>query len=129
MHGWKELAWDVAKVKDGLSADERRGLVIHTENYGEAGAIDFFGPALGLPRATSGHNGYFLWGPGAEGADVVIAVGLSERRLRELFEDVTLARTSDHPLAMPHQRHTELHVCRRPVRPWPVLWPSLGHYR
>lgn len=31
-------------------------------NYGEAGAIDRYGPKLGLPRAYSGHNGYWCFG-------------------------------------------------------------------
>lgn len=129
MHGWRELAAAVAHVRDGLSEHERRELVIVTENYGEAGAIDFFGPALGLPRATSGHNGYYLWGPGDRRGEVVIAVGLTAQRLREMFAEVTLAGTADHPLAMPHQRNTELFVCRRPVETWPELWPRFKRYR
>jgi hypothetical protein len=129
MHGWPELAGAVARVHSELSDDDRRELVIYAENYGEAGAIDFFGPALGLPRASSGHNGYFLWGPGSASGQVVITIGESEKRLRTLFDDVHLAATSDHPYAMPHQRHTEIFVCRRPRKPWRELWPALKRYR
>jgi hypothetical protein len=49
--GWPELVRSVARVYQGLPASQRETAVIFTENYGEAGSIDRFGPAYGLPRA------------------------------------------------------------------------------
>lgn len=79
------------------------------------------------PADASG--GYFLWGPGTTSGQVVIAIGESEARLRSMFDEVSLAATSDHQYAMPHERHTEIFVCRAPKRPWRELWPTLKHYR
>ena len=47
-----------------LPPEDRSRACVFGRNYGEAGAIDFFGARDGLPRAVSGHNSYYLWGPG-----------------------------------------------------------------
>ena len=82
--GWPQLVGQVAAAYRSLPA----GTAILTGNYGEAGAIDRYGPALGLPRALSGHNAYGVWGP-PPNADPALAVGIdpallhrSCRRLR-----------------------------------------------
>ncbi|HSR58014.1 MAG TPA: glycosyltransferase family 39 protein, partial [Candidatus Binataceae bacterium] len=59
--GWPEMAAAVAQVYDGLPADVRARTAIFGSNYGEAGAIDFYGPKLGLPHAISGHDNYWYW--------------------------------------------------------------------
>src|ERR1044071_1559708 len=61
--GWEEMVQSVARVYTSLPPDEQKRAAIFCQNYGEAGAIDFFGPKYGLPPALSGHQNYFLWGP------------------------------------------------------------------
>src|SRR5205085_6289410 len=60
--GWDEMAAIVARVYNSLPPDVRAKTAIFGQNYGQAGAIDFFGPKYGLPKAISGHQSYFLWG-------------------------------------------------------------------
>ena len=60
--GWEEMVGSVARVYHHLPPEEQQRAAIFCQNYGEAGAIDFFGPKLGLPAAISGHQNYFLWG-------------------------------------------------------------------
>ena len=57
-----------------------RSARIFTYNYGQAGAIDFFGPRYGLPPAISPHNNYWLWGPRGATGEVLIIVGGEPRR-------------------------------------------------
>jgi hypothetical protein len=57
--GWEEMVRDVARVYNGLPAEERAKAAIFGQNYGQAAAIDFFGPKYGLPPALSGHQNYF----------------------------------------------------------------------
>ncbi len=64
--GWPELARDVASIYRSLPPEERARTGIFTGNYGEAGAINLFGPALGLPRAWSRHQNHWFWGPPPE---------------------------------------------------------------
>ena len=51
--GWPDFARTVADVYRDLPPEA----VILTGDYGEAGAIDRYGPALGLPQAYSGQRG------------------------------------------------------------------------
>ena len=72
----------------GLPPGERAETGIWAGNYGEAGAIEYFGPAYGLPPAVSGHNQYGFWGPGGNSNEVVVAIGYSDGFLRQFFDDV-----------------------------------------
>ena len=107
----------VARVYEGLSPAERARCAIFCDNYGEAGAIHVFGPAYGLPRAISGHNSYYLWGPGEASGEVVIAVGLPVEELQQFFDDIEVADRISHPYAMPYENDLPVHICRGPKVP------------
>jgi hypothetical protein len=47
--GWQELVDAVAKTRDSLPVQERATAGILTGNYGEAGAIDLYGPPTVYP--------------------------------------------------------------------------------
>ncbi len=61
--GWPEMVNEVAAIYDALPPEERAETGIWAGNYGEAGAINLFGPKLGLPRAYSRHQNHWYWGP------------------------------------------------------------------
>ena len=61
--GWEPMVREVARIYNSLPPEERTRTAIFANNYGEAGAIDYFGPKYGLPRAISNHQTYWLWGP------------------------------------------------------------------
>lgn len=61
--GWPEMVSDVAAIYNSLPPDERAKTGIWAGNYGEAGAINEFGPRYGLPRAWSRHQNHWYWGP------------------------------------------------------------------
>lgn len=64
--GWPELVAQVAQIYNSLPPEERAKTGILAGNYGEAGAIDLFGPKYGLPHAYSRHQTYWYWGPPTE---------------------------------------------------------------
>lgn len=118
--GWPELTQTVADVRQGLP-DGR--VVILTRNYGEAGAIDRYGPALGLPRAYSGHNAYGDWGPPPDGSAPVIAVG---RNLAPHLRDCRVAaRITNRAGVDNDEQGAPVMVCGGPRRPWSREWPAL----
>jgi Dolichyl-phosphate-mannose-protein mannosyltransferase len=124
--GWRAFARTVADVYRKLPA--RQGAVIFTSNYGEAGAIDHFGPALGLPQAYSGHNAFGDWGPPPNGSAPVIAIGLGEAETAADFLDCKLAARIDNGLGIDNdEQGTGVYVCASPRRPWSAEWPSLKH--
>jgi len=64
--GWPQLVREVAGIYNSLPAAEREKTGIFPGNYGEAGAINLWGPQYGLPRAYSRHQNYWYWGPPAQ---------------------------------------------------------------
>jgi hypothetical protein len=128
MHGWPELARTVAAVAAKLPPEERERARVFGQNYGEAGAIDWFGPGLGLPPALSAHNSYFLWGPGDWTGEVLIVIDDERERLLELFEEVERAGTTDCTDCMPYEDDLPIWICRRLRIPVRELWPRIRHY-
>jgi hypothetical protein len=129
MHGWQALAEQVGHVRDGLPQDEKAAVCVFGQNYGEAGAIDRFGPSLGLPRAVSGHNAYWMWGPPPGCQDATwIVIGDDRETLETIFESVTLAARFDCDLCMPYEDDNPIWVCRRLKMPLEALWPQVKKY-
>ncbi len=123
MFGWDTLAATVANVYRSLPASERSDCAVLGGNYGESGAIDFYGPALGLPKAIGGHNSYFYWGPRGYSGSCVILFGERSNEFITFFRDVRVAAVAESPHAMPNERHIVIYVCRNPKEPLAALWP------
>jgi len=106
-------------------AAERERCAIFGNEYGQAGAIDFYGPALGLPKAISGHLTYWYWGPRGYSGDVMIVLGGRRKVLEREFEDVRAVAEIGQEYAMA-QEHFTLFVCRKP-KGWTLAsaWPRL----
>ena len=126
-HGWPELEAAVARVYRALPADEQARASLYGRNYGEAGALDFFGAEDGLPAATSGHNSYYTWG--APRGDVVILVGgRPENYSNDFVSVVEAARLPPNPWVMPYEDELPIYVGRGLKRPMAEIWPGARHY-
>jgi hypothetical protein len=128
MFGWPEQVAVVASVYNGLTPGDRERCAILAANYGEAGAIDYFGTAHRLPRAISPHNNYYLWGPRGYSGDVVIAVGMGLQDLQPLFGEIRQAGMISNPYAIPGESNLPVYVCRRPRMPLLQAWPRLKFF-
>jgi hypothetical protein len=108
MFGWEKMVADVAKVYQTLTPEEQAECIIFVRNYGEAGAIDFFGKQYGLPGAICAHNNYWLWGPGQRTGRIAIIFGsrrtLDDNRsdLCRSYKHVELAATTNAMYCMPY---------------------------
>jgi Dolichyl-phosphate-mannose-protein mannosyltransferase len=123
MFGWENMATQIANVYRELPQSEQADCAILPGNYGEAGAIDHFGPALGLPAAISGHNSYYFWGPRAYTGSCVILFGERADELKDLFGDAQLVGTITDPHAVVAERNVHVYICRKPRAPLAELWP------
>jgi 4-amino-4-deoxy-L-arabinose transferase-like glycosyltransferase len=123
MFGWQNMADTVGQVYHGLPVSDRADCAILGGNYGETGAIDYYGPALGLPKAIGGHNSYFYWGPRGYSGECVIVFGEQSAEFVKLFGEVRQAATITSPHAMPNEQSVPVYVCRKPRAPLAVLWP------
>jgi hypothetical protein len=112
MFGWPELADAVATAYGRLDAGERSRCAILCGNYGEAGAVDFFGPARGLPKAISGHNSYWLWGTRGASGDLVIVLGRKRDDLEKAYRDVVLGSVARNAYSMPYESDLPIWICR-----------------
>lgn len=126
--GWKDMTATVAGVYDGLSEDQRGKACILTGNYGEAGAIDFFGPQRGLPGAISGHNSYYVWGPEDCTGEVVVSIGVPRDILKEEFGKIQQRATVRCEYCMPDENGLPVYLNREPKMPLSEGWNLFKHY-
>ena len=127
MFGWEEQVKAVAGVYAKFSAEDKAQTTILAYNYGEAGAIDYFGGSYGLPKAVSGHNQYGLWGPRKDAAQVVIAIGFPEEFLEHFFWEVSAAAHVNPKYALPEERNLTVFVCRDPKMRLGEAWQQLRY--
>jgi hypothetical protein len=120
------MAETVANVYHALSPDDQRRCAIFANDYGEAGAIDFYGPRLGLPKAISGHLTYWYWGPRGYTGECMIVLGDTRAGAERWFSEVEPVAEVGNPYAMA-QEHFTVFLCRKPRRfatlqqAWPLL--------
>jgi hypothetical protein len=125
--GWKEMTQVVARAYNALPPDVRARTGIYGQNYGQAGAIDFFGPKYGLPPAISGHQNYFLWGPRGYTGESLIVIGDRRDRLEQKFASVEKVGRAEHPYSMPYE-HIDIWYCRGLKQPLAQIWPKLKNW-
>lgn len=126
--GWPELADQVARVVADLPPDERASVVLLAQTYGEAGALDRFGPSRGLPRAHSGHNGYADFGRPTDEAATVVAVRHRPERLARLFDRCEVVDHVDNGLDVDNEvQGTPITVCRGLRGSWADAWEELRY--
>jgi len=125
--GWPAFAATVGRVWNALPESERSAAVVYTSNYGEAGAIDRYGSAYGIPRAYSGHNGFWRFGRPPDGARPIIVVGYHRpETLRGDFSDCVLSARVDNGVELDNEEQGgPIWTCATTTEPWSRLWPRL----
>jgi len=128
--GWPELVNTVAQVYYALPVDERAKTGILTGNYGEAGAINLYGPSQGLPVAISVVNSYWLRGYGDPPPEKVIVLGLSRKMLERHFEscDAVATVTNSYRITNEETEHKDVFLCRNLREPWPEFWKQVRSF-
>ena len=129
--GWPQLVTDVADAWNRIPAAERSRAVILTSNYGQAGALDRYGPGHGLPAPYSGHMSFADWGPPPDSADgpVLLVHQAGGAALERAFTGCREVGRVDNGLDLDNEEQGSLIVlCSSPSRPWSTLWPSLRQF-
>jgi hypothetical protein len=125
--GWKEMVQQVARAYNSLPPQERARAGIFANSWGQAVAIDFYGPRYGLPHAISAHNNYWLWGPGRFDGSILFILGSNGNGDRDHFESVEPAGNVDNKYSRRDEHYT-LWLCRGLKGNLKDLWPSLKHF-
>lgn len=129
--GWQQQVDLVNRAFHTLTPEEQQHACVFTNDYGEAGAIDFFNRTerLGLPPAMSGQNSYWSWGTHGCDPNVAVAVvGDSQQELEDKYEHVTLTGRSDTPYAMPFERRRGIWILRGRRPNAPFRWEDERYY-
>lgn len=132
--GWEELVAQVADVYEALPPEERERAIIGAPSYGQAGAIERFGPRYGLPPVIAGHNTYHAWSRelAPRLADsVVIAVGWNPEDLSQSFGDVRQVAIYTCEYCMGWRNDMPIYVARKPklsASEFEEAWELVKHY-
>ena len=132
MVGWPDMAAQVAKIYATILEDEKPRTVILAGNYGEAGALDLYGPEYGLPRVISGGNSLWARGYGDPAPETVIVVGFDRPYAGSFFKTCDAAGFVKNRYGVKNEEttwHTGLYVCRQPRRPWAEMWPEMQWFQ
>jgi hypothetical protein len=128
MVGWPELVATVAAVYRSLPPEERATTRVLAANYGEAGAVDWFGPRLGLPPAISGHDTYWFWRPRHQTAGPLITIGYQTNQLRSLCTDLRQVGTVINDAGATNEElGGKLYLCRG-LRATLDSWPAFRRF-
>jgi hypothetical protein len=128
--GWPELVAQVSAVYHALPEPERARTAIFAGNYGEAGAIDLYGPAHGLPRAIGTVNSYWDLGYGDPAPTTVIVLGADAEGIARAPAECTLAARVRIPHGVENEEsgRPDIYLCRRLRMDFAKEWPRMRSF-
>jgi hypothetical protein len=127
MFGWDEMARETARAYFSLPAEIRSKTAIAGDDYGETAAIDFFGPKYGLPNAISGHQTYWLWGPGHYTGESILLLREDPEHARDICGSVDVVGHV-YQIYSREDEHFDIYWCH-PLK-WSLqeIWPRAKHF-
>ena len=125
MMGWEEQAKAMAQAYLALTAEQREEVVIGASNYGRAGALDYYGPGLGLPPVVSSAGSFWFFGPGTKPGNVALIIEDDDHALKQVWEEVLPVAHIHSEWSVGEERDTNIFLCLRPRTTLQELWPSL----
>lgn len=123
--GWQDLVDRIADIRNSLPLGERNQAGILAGNVGEGGAVDLYGPALGLPPALGLANSFWLRGYGDHPPDTLIVVGLPPKFVHANFNTCESEGMISNRLGVANEEtkfDRYLWVCRGLKESWPLFW-------
>lgn len=126
--GWPEMAKTIANVYGDLSEEDQAKACILTGNYGEAGAVYFFGKEYGLPDPVSGHGWHYYEGTKDNTSDVVISIGISKEYLQARFGEVVQAAVFKCKYCMPYENNQPIYISRVPRKSLREILEEIKHF-
>jgi hypothetical protein len=89
MTGWRELADYAGQAYGRLSKEEQKKCTVYVEsNYGDAGAINYYGKKYNLPDAITFLESYVIWSPDTIPEGPLIYINREAGDIKKLFNNV-----------------------------------------
>ena len=103
MLGWKEMAQKMARAYHTLDSNEKKKTLVFCDNYGQAGAVNYYGPQFGLPEAFSDNASFLYWMPQHPDFDNIVLLTDDQQEMQHAFiknfRSALLADSVTHPFA------------------------------
>jgi 4-amino-4-deoxy-L-arabinose transferase-like glycosyltransferase len=129
--GWQELTEHVAAVYNSLPETERVRTGILAGNYGEGGALNLYGPAMGLPHAMAGTNSFWYRGYDPREPQTVILVGIEMDEAEANFESCSVVAKNTNRFGVENEEsrdHPDIYLCRGLKGTWAAFWKKFRRY-
>jgi Dolichyl-phosphate-mannose-protein mannosyltransferase len=85
MLGWEEMAQKAGVAYRSLDTNERKNTLVFCDNYGEAGALNYYGKKYGLPEVYSDNASFLYWMPDKLHFNNLILVTDDEQEMQHPF--------------------------------------------
>jgi Dolichyl-phosphate-mannose-protein mannosyltransferase len=128
MFGWENMAVSVSRVYTSLSPEDQRRAKVFAQNYGEAGAIDFFSKKYPLPPVICPHNNFWYWGYGDTTRNIIIAVGGKKEDYLRTFSSVDEVGMIQSKYAMPYESNLRIFICSGLKLPIEEVWEKIRFF-
>jgi len=128
MLAWRELVESAARVYHDLPPSDKARTVVFGANYGETGALDLYGPPLGLPHPVSMAGSFYFFGPGDEPGDVMLFVGMEPEWIDDACPDAEVAVRVTAEWTV-EENDVPVILCRAPTMTVQEMWarnPEMG---
>jgi hypothetical protein len=125
---WDSFVTTVSDIYHRLPREDRKRAVIFVPSYGHAGALEVYGPTLGLPRVICNHNSYYLWSAGHANAEVLLAIGPSQHDLKKIYAQVDSVGIITVTYGMSWRNNMRVYLARKPTTPFNDVWEKTKHY-
>jgi len=120
MTGWKEMGQKVGDIYLSLGQENRNNCNIYCYNYGQAGAVMFYGKEINIPQPISFNGSFVFWAPDSLSKDYMIWVHSSmwnninpDILLPQYFKKVELKATIDNKYF--RENGTKIYLCEFPT--------------
>ncbi len=128
-YGWQDMAQGVKRAYDTLTPQEKAKVCVLGNNYGEAAAVSYYGPSLGMNvRVISGRNSYFIWGPNGCTGEVLITLGYPLKDISPAFDSVEDEGAVYCQYCMPFENGARVYIARGLKMPMQEAWPTTKTY-
>ncbi len=85
MLGWEEMAQKAGKAYNALTPEEKSKTLVFCDNYGQAGALNYYRKKYGLPVTYSDNASFLYWMPDSDQYDNILLVTDDEKEMEHPF--------------------------------------------
>jgi hypothetical protein len=128
MLGWREQVEAMTTAFRQLPPEDQARVALSGGNYGQVGAIAFYGPRRGLPYPISTRSDFWKWGTRGHSGDpalVAVAAGDTEG-YAGIWDSLVEVGTTRDPRRVDEERDVRILLLRGIRIPLDRLWTERG---